>query len=185
MDDEKIIELYWQRDEDAITETASKYGKLCRFITGNILASDRDCEEVVNDTYLAAWNAIPRQRPNRFSVFLSRIARNLALKRYDHDAAAKRNPKAVCSLEELGDCVSGRENVENEVENRRVEDLISSFLWEQPEDRRHVFVLRYWYFEPISAISRRTGFSESKVKSMRFQLRKSLREFLESEGVEL
>ena len=185
MDDEKIIELYWQRNEDAITETASKYGMLCRFITGNILASDRDCEEVVNDTYLAAWNAIPRQRPSRFSVFLSRIARNLALKRFDHDFAAKRNPEALCSLEELGDCVSGRENVENEVENRRIENLISSFLREQPEDKRHVFILRYWYFEPISTISRRIGFSESKVKSMLFQLRKSLREFLESEDVEL
>ena len=185
MDDEKIIELYWQRNEDAITETASKYGKLCRFITGNILTSDRDCEEVVNDTYLAVWNAIPRQRPSRFSVFLSRIARNLALKRYDHDSAAKRNPEALCSLEELGDCVSGRENVENEVENRRIENLISSFLREQPEDKRHVFILRYWYFEPISTISRRIGFSESKVKSMLFQLRKSLREFLESEDVEL
>ena len=114
MDDEKIIELYWQRNEDAIAETASKYGKLCRFICGNVLSRPEDCEEVVNDTYLAAWNAIPRQRPGRFAVFISRIARNLALKRYDYNAAAKRNPEAVCSLEELAECVSGRANVENE-----------------------------------------------------------------------
>ena len=163
MDDEKIIELYWQRDEDAIAETASKYGKLCRFICGNILSRPEDCEEVVNDTYLAASNAIPRQRPGRFAVFISRIARNLALKRYDYNAAAKRNPEAVCSLEEL----------------------ISAFLWQQPEERRHIFIRRYWYFEPIADISRRTGYSESKVKSLLSRMRQSLKEYLEKEGVEL
>ena len=185
MDDEKIIELYWQRNEEAITETASKYGKLCRFISGNILSSSEDCEEVVNDTWLAAWNAIPRKRPSRFSVFLGRIARNLALKRSDYNSAAKRNPEAICSLAELDDCVSGREDVENEVENRRIEHLISVFLLAQTEEKRGVFIRRYWYFESIGSISSRTGFSESKIKSMLFQMRKSLREFLESEGVEL
>ena len=185
MDDEKIIELFWQRNEDAITETASKYGKLCRFISANILSRPEDCEEVVNDTYLAAWNSIPRQRPNRFSVFISRIARNLAMNRSDYDSAAKRNPEAVCSLEELAECVSGKENVENEVENRRVEELISAFLWEQPEEKRHIFIRRYWYFESIASISSRTGYSESKLKTLLFRMRKSLREYLESEGVEL
>ena len=185
MDDEKIIELFWQRNEDAITETASKYGKLCRFISANILSRPEDCEEVVNDTYLAAWNSIPRQRPKRFSVFISRIARNLALNRSDYDSAAKRNPEAVCSLEELAECVSGKENVENEVENRRIEHLISVFLLKQTEEKRNIFIRRYWYFDSIVSISRRTGFSESKIKSMLFQLRKSLREYLESEGFEL
>ncbi len=185
MDDEKIIELFWQRNEDAITETASKYGKLCRFISANILSRPEDCEEVVNATYLAAWNSIPRQRPKRFSVFISRIARNLALKRYDYNAAAKRNPEAVCSLEELAECVSGRANVENEAEDRRVEELISAFLWQQPEERRAIFIRRYWYFEPIADISRRTGYSESKVKSLLSRMRQSLKEYLEQEGVEL
>lgn len=94
MDDNKIIELYWARLEDAIRETSVKYGKLCRFIAENILSSREDSEECVNDTYLGLWNAIPPERPNRFSVFVSRVARNQALKKYEYLSAAKRNPEA-------------------------------------------------------------------------------------------
>lgn len=91
MDDKEIIDSYWARDEEAIKETSSKYGRLCTYIANNILSSHEDSEECVNDTYLAAWNAIPSQRPNRFSVFGSRIARNLALKKYEYITAEKRN----------------------------------------------------------------------------------------------
>lgn len=103
MDDQKLIELYWMRDEDAIRETAVKYGKLCTYIAKNILKNIEDCEECVNDAYLAVWNAIPTQRPNRFAAFISRITRNLALKKYEYLSADKRNPSAVMSLDELGD----------------------------------------------------------------------------------
>ena len=120
MDDRAIIALYWQRMEAAIHETAAKYGGLCYTIAHNILSSREDSEECVNDTYLGLWNAIPPQRPERFSVFIARIARNLALKRYDHVNAQKRNPTAVRSREALGECVSGRERVEIEVEARRL-----------------------------------------------------------------
>lgn len=109
MEDEKIIGLYWDRNEDAIVETSSKYDKLCFLIANNILANHEDSEECVNDTYLGLWNAIPKQRPSRFSVFVSRITRNLALKKFEYLSAAKRNPEAVCSFEELGECVSGKE----------------------------------------------------------------------------
>lgn len=102
MEDNRIVELYWERKEEAIRETALKYGRLCAYIAGNILSSHEDCEECVNDTYLALWNAIPSQRPSRFPAFVGRIARNLALKRYEYLSAAKRNPAAVTSLEELG-----------------------------------------------------------------------------------
>lgn len=101
MEDQKIIELYWARIEEAISETASKYGKLCRKIADNILASREDSDECVNDTYLAVWNSIPPSRPSFFSAFIGRITRNLALKRYAYLSAEKRNPEAVCSLEEL------------------------------------------------------------------------------------
>ena len=94
MNDEKIIELYWNRNDNAIHETSTKYGRLCFFISQNILSSIEDCEEVVNDTYLALWNAIPTENPRRFSVFISRITRNLALKRYEYISAEKRNPSA-------------------------------------------------------------------------------------------
>ena len=110
MDDERIIELYWNRNQDAIAETSTKYGKLCFFISRNILSSSEDSEEVDNDTYLALWNAIPEKHPSRFSVFISRITRNLALKKYEFITAAKRNPDAVCSFEELNDCISGNRN---------------------------------------------------------------------------
>ena len=185
LEDEAIIDLYWDRNENAIAETSLKYEKLCYFISKNILSSSEDSEEVVNDTYFALWNAIPPKRPNRFSVFVSRVTRNLALKKFEYNSAAKRNPEAVCSLDELSDCISGKVSVETELENRRVEHLIDTFLWRQSEEKRHTFIRRYWYFESLQSISIRTGFSESKIKSMLFQMRKSLREYLESEGVEL
>ncbi len=109
MDDRDIIALYWQRAERAIHETAAKYGGLCYTIAHNILSSREDSEECVNDTYLGLWNAIPPQKPERFSAFVARVTRNLALKRFDHVNAQKRNPVAVRSLEELGSaCPGGR-----------------------------------------------------------------------------
>ena len=185
MEDEKIIGLYWDRNEDAIVETSSKYGKLCFLIANNILANHEDSEECVNDTYLGLWNAIPEQRPSRFSVFVSRITRNLALKKFEYLSAAKRNPEAVCSFEELGECVSGKEYVENELENRRIEQAIDAFLWQQGEEKRNIFIRRYWYFESIENICKRTGYSQSKIKSMLFNMRLKLRDYLESEGIEL
>lgn len=185
MEDHKIIELYWTRDETAIRETSSKYGRLCSYIAGNILASREDCEECVNDTYLAVWNAIPDKKPHYFSAFIGKIARNLALKKYEYITAAKRNPQAVMSLEELRDCVSGRDSVESEMENRRTENAIDDFLWRQSEEKRNVFIRRYWYFDSVESICERTGFGRSKVKSMLFEMRKKLREYLEKEGIEV
>ena len=185
MDDKEIIELYWTRDTQAITETSSKYGRLCFHIANNILANQEDSEECVNDTYFGLWNAIPDQRPSRFSVFVGRIARNLALKKFEYLSAAKRNPEAVCSFEELGDCVSGRAYIETELENKHIEEAIDSFLWRQSEEKRNIFICRYWYFDSIASICKRTGFSQSKVKSILFDLRQKLRKSLESEGIEL
>lgn len=185
MDDQEIIALYWAREEDAIRETCGKYAPLCRSIVGRILASREDGEECLNDTWLGLWNAIPPQRPRRFAAFVARVARNLALKRYDYVTAARRSPEAVRSLEELGDCVSGRETVESEVENRRTEEAISAFLRGLEEEKRTVFLLRYWHFMTVGDICRRTGFGESRVKSMLSRTRRKLREHLEQEGIEL
>lgn len=185
MEDEKIIELYWERKEDAIAETAAKYGRLLFRIAGNLLRSREDREECVNDTYLGLWNAIPSQRPSPLSVFAGRITRNLALKKYEYLSAEKRKPEAVCSLEELGDCVSGQASVESEAEGRRIGQCISDFLWKLEEEKRTVFLCRYWYFDSVESIARRTGYSQSKIKSMLFHTRKKLRDYLESEGIEL
>lgn len=185
MEDEKIIELFWTRSEEAIRETAAKYGALCHHIAANILSSQEDCEECVSDTYLGVWNAIPDQRPKRFAPFLSKIVRNLALKKLEYLSAAKRNPEAVMSFEELEECVSGRDSIESELENRRIEEAISRFLAMEEKEKRMIFICRYWYFEPIESICRRTGYSQSKVKSMLYHMRKKLREHLEKEGIEL
>lgn len=185
MDDNKIIELFLARAEAAISETAMKYGKLCYRIANNILANHEDSEECVNDTYLALWNNIPPKRPNYFSAFTGKITRNYALRKYEYYTAKKRNPEAVCSLEELCECVSGTESVESELENKMVEELINKFLWKQDKEKRDVFILRYWYFESMESICNHTGFSQGKVKSMLFNLRGKLRAYLESEGIEL
>lgn len=185
MDDQIIVELYWERKEEAIRETAMKYGGLCAYISRNILFSREDCEECVNDTYFAVWNAIPKERPSIFSAFISRITRNLALKKYEYLSAAKRNPGAVASLEELGDCVSGAESVESEMEKRHIESTISRFLWQQNDEKRNVFIRRYWYFDSVESICKSTGFSQAKVKSMLYEMRQKLRKTLESEGIEV
>ena len=185
MEDEKIIGLYWDRNEDAILETSSKYGKLFFRIASNILFSHEDSDECVNDTYLGLWNAIPSQRPVRFSAFASRMTRNLALKKFEHLSAQKRNPEAVCSFEELGDCVSGKESIENEVENRRIEQAIDAFLWQLGEEKRSIFIRRYWYFDSIEMICGCTGYSQNKIKSMLFHTRQKLRDYLESEDIDL
>ena len=185
MEDSKIIELYWEREEEAIKETSLKYGRLCINIAKNILSSYEDSEECVNDTYLVVWNTIPNERPNRFSAFISRITRNLALKKYEYISAAKRNPAATTSLEELGECVSGTDSVESEVEKKRVESAINKFLWQQKKEKRNIFIRRYWYFDSIENICRDTGFTQSKVKSMLYEMRQKLRKYLESEGIEI
>lgn len=185
MEDEKIIDLFWNRDESAIAETSSKYGRLCFYIANKILSSREDCEEVVNDTYMSLWNCIPTNHPNRLSVFIGKITRNLALKKYEYNSAAKRNSEASCSIDELEDIVSGGNYVENEFENKRIELAIDQFLLTQDPYKRYVFIRRYWYFDSIDEISGRTGFSESKIKSMLFHLRKGLKEYLEKEGINI
>lgn len=183
MDDKQIIDLFFARAEEAISEVSAKYGRLCRCIADNILSSREDSEECVNDTWFGLWRAIPPQRPGKLSVFAGRVTRNLALKKYEYLSAAKRTAEAVCSLEELGECVSGGNYVENELENRRIEAAIDDFLWSQGEEKRSVFLLRYWYFDSIDTICQKTGYSRSKVKSMLFQLRQKLRAYLEKEGI--
>lgn len=185
MNDEKIIDLYWARNESAIQETSIKYESLCLRVAHNILVSQEDCEECVNDTYLGMWNAIPPHRPRRLSAFICQITRNLALKKFEYLSASKRNSEAVCSLEELNESVSGKNYVENEVENKRIEQAICAFLNEISEQKRRVFIWRYWYFESIESISSLTGYSQNKIKSMLYRMRVNLREFLESEGIEI
>ena len=184
MDDQAIIALFWARDEMAIGETKAKYGRLCRGIARNILGNEEDAEECENDTYLKTWQAIPPQRPAVLPAYLGRIARNIALNRWKAGRADKRGGGEVpLSLDELGDCVSGREDPD--LDEGGVLAAIERFLDRLEQADRLVFLLRYWQLEPVAAIARRMAWSESKVTSRLFRLRKRLKSQLEKEGIRI
>ena len=184
MDDSEIIELYFQRSEEAVTQTASKYGKYCYQIAYHILSSREDSEESVNDTYLAAWNTMPPRRPTILSAFLGKLTRYISLDRWKKRSAQKRGGGQVAlSLEELEECISGSNNPEKEVDRKELLQYLNRFLDALPETQRKVFVCRYWYLESIPEIAARFGFSESKVTAMLHRLREKLRARLQLEGL--
>lgn len=183
MEDERIIDLYFDRDEAAITETKAKYGRLCYSIAFNILGSHPDSEECENDTYLGLWNAIPPTRPLVFSAFLSKIARNLSLKRLEAMTRQKRKATLI-SIDELADLLPD-ESVSDGVTDEDIGRAISNFLLGESEEARRVFIRKYFFFDSLGAIARRYRFSESKVKSMLYHTRQRLKEYLKKEGIEI
>ena len=186
MDDANIVQLYFDRDKQAITETATKYGNYCASIAKNILGNHEDTEECVNDTYLNAWNAMPPHRPKILATFLGKIVRNLAFNRYKHNTAAKRGAGELPAvLDELGECVSDREDVEEAYDYTELIADINAFLSTLPTKKRNVFVRRYWYADSLSDIAQQFSMSESKAKSLLFRLRKQLKKMLEAEGITL
>ena len=182
MDDNKIIELYFRRDESALSETDKKYGRYCYSIAYNILFDREDSKESVNDTYLGAWNAMPPKRPAVLSSFLGRITRNIALKRYRERSAAKRGGGAVAvSLEELSECIAASDTVERTMERQELSRIVDSFLRALPEGERNVFIRRYWYCDEISAIAKRYGATKGKIKMMLLRTREKLAKELRRE----
>ncbi len=182
MDDFQIVELYFERNETAIKETANKYGRLCFSISNNILSNHEDSEECVNDTYLAVWNKIPPTRPNNFMAFICKIARNLSLKKFEFIKAMKRGPNMVMSLSELKEILPDN-RINPNMDDEEIGRLISQFLRSEKETVRNVFMRKYWCFDSIEDIAKRYSFSESKVKSMLYHTRNKLRKYLEKEGV--
>jgi len=176
MDDLRIIELYFERDEQAIKETDAKYGKLCHSIAYNILNNHEDSEECVNDTYVGVWNAI--------MSFVCKIARNLSLKRLEFMKREKRSAEVMLSLDELASVLPD-DQYAPDVCDEDVGKLISKFLRTQKEDVRNVFIRKYFFFDSIGEIAERFGFTESKVKNMLFYTRNKLRYYLIKEGVEI
>lgn len=184
MTDEKIVDLYWARSEDAISETSKKYGRLCHSIAYNILRNSGEAEECVNDTYLNAWNAMPTNRPNRLSAFLGKIARNLALNRYNCNTSSKRGSGQLESaLDELSECVSGTECTESVIEKIIFEDILNTFLTAQSKENRDIFVSRYWFLCSSREIAEMYRISESKVNTSLHRMRKKLKQILEKEGI--
>lgn len=185
MEDNAIIELYWQRSQNAISETAAKYGGRLNSLSMNILHSKEDAEECVNDTYHAAWNTLPPQRPNFFFAYLAKLTRNFSFSRYDYYHAQKRGATVVELSDELENCIPAPNDLEQKMESKEIGRIVSEFLHSQSPEMRRVFVRRYWYLDSIQTISEAYGISESKVKSMLFRMRGKLREHFEKEGVEL
>jgi len=184
MDDSKIIDMYFARNEAALTETKNKYGKYCYYIAYNILKSEQDAEECVNDTYLNAWNSIPPNRPSRLAAYLGKITRNLALNRYVHLNAKKRDDRNKIILNEINEIIpdtnSDGRNVSDEL---ALKQAINKFLASLPKKYRIIFVRRYWYLSDIKEIATDLGLKESNVKVILHRTRNNFRAYLEKEGI--
>lgn len=185
MEDTKIIELYWQRNEQAIIETDIKYGKLCKQIAKNILFNIYDAEEVVNEMYLGLWNTIPPDRPKHLKTFICRITKNRAMAKARYYNAEKRKTEGIISLEEVKDILSGKHSIEEEYEKKEVSGYISDYLRTLDVQKRNIFLSRYWYYNSIADIAKLYGISESKIKTTLFRMRRKLKEYLKDKGVEL
>ncbi len=181
-EDESIVEMYHARDEQAIAESARKYGKYCHSVAYYILHSDPDAEECVNDTYIKAWESMPPHRPARLATFLGKLTRNLAISRYRRDHAKKRYDGHEAVLDEMQECVP--DTGAGELSEQLVlKDAIDGFLASLPVRTRIVFMRRYWYFCPIGDIARSMEMSESDVKVTLLRTRSKFKEHLEKEGI--
>lgn len=184
MEDNQIVALYWARNEQALAETAAKYGRYCYTIAYNILSSREDADESVNDTYMSAWERIPPHEPTILSAFLGKIARRISLNRWRNNNRKKRGGgEVILALEELRECIPASEDVERRMEQKELSRAITRFLEEIPETERDVFVCRYWYLANIKKLSKAFGFTESKTKSMLHRTRIRLKAYLTQEGL--
>ena len=184
MDDKRIVALFFDRNEQALTETRQKYSRYLHRVAHNILQNEQEAEECVNDTYLRAWNAIPPHRPSRLSVFLGKITRRLALDRYAALTADKRGGGAqVAILEEWRDALPDTDG--DPTDDVAVRDALSRFLRLLPAEKRRTFIRRYWYGDTIATIAADSHATESAVKMTLSRVRGELKTFLEKEGVTL
>jgi RNA polymerase sigma-70 factor (ECF subfamily) len=179
MDDNDIIELFWQRSEDALTECKNKFGGYCRTIAYNILNNDGDADECVNDVLLRAWNAIPPEKPSRLKAFLAKITRNPALDRYEAAHTQKRGGGNMeIALDELVEIPAPEET-----DGGELTQTINAFLRSELSENADIFVKRYWYLQSVREIAAEYGYTENKVASLLFRMRGRLKQKLESEGL--
>ena len=178
MDDDKIIELFFERSEQAIKDLDGKYGKVFYSISFKILNNRQDAEECVNDSYLGTWNAIPPAKPKPLLAFVCKIVRNISLKRYEQNTAAKRNSYYDVAMEELEECIASSMTIEDEIAEQELTVLIESFLDTLSEENRVIFLRRYWFFDTYFDIAKQVGLTEKNVSVRLTRLRKELREYL-------
>ena len=186
MDDERIVQLYLAMDEQAIRESSEKYGSYCYLIAHRILGNPDDADECVNDTWLRAWNAIPPQHPSSLSLFFGKITRNLAIDRYREAHRIKRvSGESLVVLDELGDLVSGSDSPEAMLQADELKADINRFLMSLPQEKRYMFILRYWYAEKIANIAVRFSMTPNHVSVVLKRIRKQLKRYLQKRGYDL
>ncbi|MCI8809259.1 MAG: sigma-70 family RNA polymerase sigma factor [Oscillibacter sp.] len=186
MDDNGIIQLYWDRNEQAITITSDKYGHYCKAIARNILNSEEDAEECVNDTYLNAWNSMPTHWPEQLATFLGKITRNLSFNKYKHNHTEKRGGgEMALILDELTDCVSDADDVEQIIDHQELTKAINLFVRSLSANKRNIFVRRYWYADSVSEIAKDYGMLQGTASKTLDRTRKQLKVYLTERGFEL
>lgn len=183
MEDKEIIELYWARDEQALSETEQKYGQSLFSISRNIVGIREDAEECVNDTYQRTWENIPPTKPVYFFAYLAKVIRHISFDRLDYWKAARREAEVTFLSQELENCIPIGVSEEMQVDSKEIARLINSFLSGQKLMYKQIFVYRYFYADSIGDIARELNLTESKVKSVLFRMRKALRNHLEEGGI--
>ena len=178
IDDEKIIELFFERSEQAIRELDIKYGKICNNLSYNIVNSRQDAEECVNDAYLGAWNAIPPTRPNPLLSYIMKIVRNISLKIYWRKEAAKRSSHYTIALEEIEACIADQKTVEDEIEARELARIIEDFLDTLTVENRVIFMRRYWFADSYKDIAELVGLSEKNISVRLTRIREKMKQYL-------
>ncbi len=186
MDDSVIVQMYWDRNEEALSETAKKYGSYCFSIAKNIVGNNEDAEECVNDTYLQTWNSIPDNKPKMLSTYLGKITRNISFNRYKRNNAEKRGGGQIgLVLDELSDLIASPDKPEMEIDSKLLSKAINSFLSNLPLEKRKIFMCRYWYADSIKDIAKTFGMTENNVSVILNRLRQKLSEHLKESGFEL
>ena len=185
MEDNKIIDLFWNRDEDAIKHTEMKYGAYCHTIALNILSIQEDAEECVSDTWLRAWNNMPPQRPLNLRIWLGKVVRNCALNVWDRNHAKKRYHGIESLFEELADCLSSDDNAVQALEVKELNLLINDWLKTLSASDRALFIRRYWGAESLSVLAKDWHISSAKLAQKMYRLRCNLRSVLQKEGVNI
>lgn len=183
MEDNEIINLFQARSEQAIEELSKKYGAICTKIALNILKNRLDAEECVNDAYLGVWDTVPPQNPSPLLAYVSRIVRNLSIRKYHSNTSAKRNSFYDAALDELENCIASGQTIENELSAKELSGLIDTFLGTLDKTSRIIFVRRYWYSDPVSDIAAKMRMSSNNVSVRLSRTRAKLRKFLKKEGI--
>lgn len=185
MEDKKIIELFFQRSENAIAELQTKYGAISNKTAYNILGNQQDAEECVNDSYLAVWNAVPPKSPNPLLAFLLKIVRNISINRCTYNARQKRNQQYWDCVDELDYCLASSETTESQIEAIELTNYIELFIDSLSKTNRLIFIRRYWYVDSYETLSKMTGLRENAIRTRLSRMRKDLAIFLQKRGVAL